>query len=217
MTPTGATANAAVVEDSYPRISSGEKKTALERLEGGEGYRSDYLTCFNEEEIPQFVAGWRHSSAGVWHSGGSGATLKRNLPYPGETKSAESSPSLSRRPKRTSVLSGKGRASTTTLYIKTEHDNDAATEIAEAEAHNLPQPPPALLSARRGNTRGKRIYQAGNRTNKWVTREIAALDFLTGVPMRNEAAVRARATNGTARGGGLAGMLMGCSMSHSTI
>lgn len=52
---------------------------------------------------------------------------------------------------------------------------------------NLPQ-----LPARRR----LRIYPAGNRTSKWVTREIAALDFLTGVRMRNETAIRERGTNG---------------------
>lgn len=37
-----------------------------------------------------------------------------------------------------------------------------------------------------------RIYPARNHTSKWVTREIAALDFLTGVRMKNEPAIRAR-------------------------
>lgn len=53
------------------------------------------------------------------------------------------------------------------------------------------------------NKRRLRIYPSGrdNRTSKWVTREIAALDFLTGLRMRNEAAIVAAG----GRGGGMGG------------
>ncbi|CAN0321720.1 unnamed protein product [Ectocarpus sp. 12 AP-2014] len=53
------------------------------------------------------------------------------------------------------------------------------------------------------NKRRLRIYPTGrNRNSKWVTREIAALDFLTGLKMRNEAAILAQGTSGGGGGGG---------------
>lgn len=98
-----------------------------------------------------------------------------------EFKSAENSPIMSRRESR---LPSTGTGTTTA----TTFDNHGGNP-----ADNVQQPP---FPARRR----LRIYRAGNRTNKWVTRELAALDFLTGIRMRNETAIRARGANG-ARGG----------------
>lgn len=97
-----------------------------------------------------------------------------------ETKSAESSPFLSRRSKH--------RSSMPTLLTTTTTNINRTSE-----AHNLQHPPvpapPRLPAGRR-----LRVYPS-NRTGKWVTREIAALDFLTGVRMRNEASIRAQGTH----------------------
>ncbi|CAM9412182.1 unnamed protein product [Ectocarpus fasciculatus] len=69
----------------------------------------------------------------------------------------------------------------------------AAKLLKQHQEQRAPGPMPA-------NKRRLRIYPTGrNRTSKWVTREIAALDFLTGLRMRNEAAILAQGTNG---GGG---------------
>lgn len=98
-----------------------------------------------------------------------------------ETKSAESSPILSRRSKQRSSMPA--LIPTTTTHLN-----------RTGEAHNLQHPPlpvpPRLPAGRR-----LRVYPS-NRTGKWVTREIAALDFLTGVRMRNEASIRAQGTHG---------------------
>lgn len=50
-----------------------------------------------------------------------------------------------------------------------------------------------------------RIYPTSNRASKWVTREIAALEFLTGIRMRNEDAIRARDCGGGGGGSGSGG------------
>ena len=85
-------------------------------------------------------------------------------------------------------------ATATTATITTTTDS-----ITTAGSTDLLQQPP--FPARRR----LRIYPAGNRTNKWVTREIAALEFLTGVRMRNESAIRARATSSVSISGSGAG------------
>ncbi|CBJ33744.1 expressed unknown protein [Ectocarpus siliculosus] len=80
----------------------------------------------------------------------------------------------------------------------------SAAAAAEAAAATLlkqhqEQRAPGLMPA---NKRRLRIYPTGrNRNSKWVTREIAALDFLTGLKMRNEAAILAQGTSGGGGGG----------------
>ncbi|CAM9811415.1 unnamed protein product, partial [Choristocarpus tenellus] len=62
--------------------------------------------------------------------------------------------------------------------------------------------------------RKQRIFKTGRKT-KWVTREIAALDFLMNIPMQNESALRQQGTNrlnqqgrGLGRGGVLGGIYL---------
>ncbi|CAN0279379.1 unnamed protein product [Ectocarpus sp. 6 AP-2014] len=79
----------------------------------------------------------------------------------------------------------------------------SAAAAAEAAATLLKQHQeqraPGLMPA---NKRRLRIYPTGrNRNSKWVTREIAALDFLTGLKMRNEAAILAQGASGGGGGG----------------
>lgn len=82
----------------------------------------------------------------------------------------------------------------------------AAKLLKQHQEQRAPGPMPA-------NKRRLRIYPTGrNRTSKWVTREIAALDFLTGLRMRNEAAILAQGTNG---GGGSFGISAGDESSPS--
>eukprot|EP00903_Cladosiphon_okamuranus_P014893 g13791.t1 len=84
----------------------------------------------------------------------------------------------------------------------------ATTATAAAAAHLLKKQQEHRAAAPEAippNRRRLRIYPTGrNRTNKWVTREIAALDFLTGLRMRNEAAILAQGTSGGG-GGGMGG------------
>ena len=83
----------------------------------------------------------------------------------------------------------------------------ATTATAAAAAHLLKKQQEQRAAAPGPippNRRRLRIYPTGrNRTNKWVTREIAALDFLTGLRMRNEAAILAQGTSGGGVGGGI--------------
>lgn len=106
-----------------------------------------------------------------WQSRGHG-----NLNALGEAKSAESSPIISRR---------KNRASRARIRSSGNINHSGDGRSTDDLEH------PTLPPRRR-----LRIYRAGNRTNKWVTREIAALEFLTGVRMRNEEAIRERALHG---------------------
>lgn len=77
-----------------------------------------------------------------------------------------------------------------------EQQDHAVSEVGsgwrQPKSGDLLQP---LFPARRR----LRIYPTSNRASKWVTREIAALEFLTGIRMRNEDAIRARDCGG---GGG---------------
>lgn len=73
----------------------------------------------------------------------------------------------------------------------------AAILLRDQQDQRAAAPGPIPPSRRR-----LRIYPTGrNRNNKWVTREIAALDFLTGLRMRNEAAILAHGARGVGVGG----------------
>ncbi|CAN0321981.1 unnamed protein product, partial [Scytosiphon promiscuus] len=79
---------------------------------------------------------------------------------------------------------------------------DAARILKQQQEQRAASPTPVPANKRR-----LRIYPSGrNRTSKWVTREIAALDFLTGLRMRNEAAIVAAGTIGARGWGGGGGI-----------
>lgn len=148
-------------EEKETACRAGEEKTVAE--DGQEGYAS------GDGLLPLRPISTRNED---------GSRIQQTAT---ESKSAENSPSMSRRRSRLPSTA----AGSTTATAPDHHGSNPAD--------SLQQPP---FPARRR----LRIYPAGNRTNKWVTRELAALDFLTGIRMRNEAAIRARGANGN-RGG----------------
>ncbi|CAM9972219.1 unnamed protein product, partial [Ascophyllum nodosum] len=87
-------------------------------------------------------------------------------------------------------LSTSHQAPRSPLPLEQDHEHEQA---ASGAGGSWRQPRPTdLLQPSFPARRRLRIYPTGNRTSKWVTREIAALQFLTGIRMRNEADIRAR-------------------------
>lgn len=161
----------------------------------------------------------------AWSVGGGGEEYGTNPPFqPGETKTVmaereeeylgsaappPASQSLRKNEQRGSSSSSKSKSndnnSTGAAFggdAKTAEEKKSTLSSPARRASRVPSPASStadLLHPTFPPRRRLRIYPGGNHTSKWVTREIAALEFLTGVRMRNEPAIRAR---GGSSGGG---------------